>query len=68
MPPLHTDQAYAEELRRIREMLLTMGAKVEEMLLKDFSCSKLVDISEIEGRSWFFKIAVRVARLMAPIL
>lgn len=43
-------------------------AKVEEMLLKDFSCSKLVDISEIEGRSWFFKIAVRVARLMAPIL
>jgi phosphate transport system protein len=29
---LHTDQAYEGELRRIREMLLTMGAKVEEML------------------------------------
>lgn len=33
MPPrLHTDQAYEGELRRIREMLLMMGAKVEEML------------------------------------
>ena len=28
----HTDQAYEGELRRIREMLLLMGAKVEEML------------------------------------
>ncbi|GAC1552373.1 MAG: phosphate signaling complex protein PhoU [Polyangiales bacterium] len=37
MPPnmrLHTDQAYEGELRRIREMLLTMGAKVEEMLVQ----------------------------------
>ena len=32
MPRLHTDQAYEGELRRIREMLLMMGAKVEEML------------------------------------
>ena len=32
MPRLHTDQAYEGELRRLREMLLTMGAKVEEML------------------------------------
>ena len=33
MPPrLHTDLAYEGELRRIREMLLMMGAKVEEML------------------------------------
>ena len=32
MPRLHTDQAYEGELRRIRDMLLTMGAKVEEML------------------------------------
>jgi phosphate transport system protein len=31
-PRLHTDQAYESELRRIREMLLMMGAKVEEML------------------------------------
>ncbi len=29
---LHTDQDYEGELRRIREMLLMMGAKVEEML------------------------------------
>jgi phosphate transport system protein len=32
MPRIHTDQAYEGELRRIREMLLMMGAKVEEML------------------------------------
>ena len=32
MPRLHPDQAYEGELRRIREMLLMMGAKVEEML------------------------------------
>ncbi len=32
MPRLHTDRAYEGELRRIREMLLMMGAKVEEML------------------------------------
>ncbi len=32
MPRLHTDRLYEEELRRIREMLLMMGAKVEEML------------------------------------
>jgi len=28
----HTDQGYEEELRRLREQLLLMGAKVEEML------------------------------------
>jgi phosphate transport system protein len=33
MPPrLHTDREYEGELQRIREMLLMMGAKVEEML------------------------------------
>jgi phosphate transport system protein len=32
MPRLHTDQAYEGELRSIRDMLLMMGAKVEEML------------------------------------
>ena len=32
MPRLHTDREYEGELRRIREMLLMMGAKVEEML------------------------------------
>ena len=31
-PRLHTDREYEGELRRIREMLLMMGAKVEEML------------------------------------
>jgi phosphate transport system protein len=30
--PRHTDREYEGELRRIREMLLMMGAKVEEML------------------------------------
>lgn len=32
MPRLHTDREYEGELQRIREMLLMMGAKVEEML------------------------------------
>jgi phosphate transport system protein len=32
MPRLHTDREYEGELRRVREMLLMMGAKVEEML------------------------------------
>ena len=32
MPRLHTHREYEGELRRIREMLLMMGAKVEEML------------------------------------
>ena len=32
MPRLHTDRLYEGELRKIREMLLMMGAKVEEML------------------------------------
>ncbi|MBX3228484.1 MAG: phosphate signaling complex protein PhoU [Labilithrix sp.] len=32
MPRLHTDRLYEGELQKIREMLLMMGAKVEEML------------------------------------
>ena len=32
MPRTHTDRLYEGELRKIREMLLMMGAKVEEML------------------------------------
>ena len=32
MSRLHTDREYEGELRRLREMLLMMGAKVEEML------------------------------------
>jgi phosphate transport system protein len=32
MPRLHTDREYEGELSRLREMLLMMGAKVEEML------------------------------------
>jgi phosphate transport system protein len=32
MPRTHSDRAYEEELRHLREKLLLMGAKVEEML------------------------------------
>jgi phosphate transport system protein len=32
MPRLHTDRLYERELRKIREMLLMMGARVEEMI------------------------------------
>lgn len=43
-------------------------AEVEQMLLDDLKLSKPVTMSEIDERSVFFKILVRVARLMAPIL
>lgn len=42
--------------------------QVEEMLLEDFTSSKLISMSDFESRPFFFKLAVVVARLMAPIL
>ena len=41
---------------------------VAEMLEEDFKHSKPVSMSEIDDRSVLFKVAVQVARLMAPIL
>jgi cardiolipin synthase A/B len=42
--------------------------KIEDMLSVDFSKSRLVDITDYTQRSFFFKLAVRSARLLAPIL
>jgi cardiolipin synthase len=41
---------------------------VEAMLEKDFSLSRPVELSEYTQRSFFFKLAVRFARLLSPIL
>ena len=42
--------------------------KVEDMLREDFSCSRLVELTDYTRRSFFFKLAVRSARLLSPIL
>jgi cardiolipin synthase len=42
--------------------------EVETMLTKDFSCSRPVTMQEYNQRSFFFKLAARSARLLAPIL
>ncbi|KIH78180.1 cardiolipin synthetase [Geoalkalibacter ferrihydriticus DSM 17813] len=41
--------------------------EVEEMLLQNFSESRLSSAQELEQRSFPFRLAVRVARLLAPI-
>ena len=42
--------------------------KVEDMLNEDFSRSRTVELTDYTQRSFFFKLAVRSARLLAPIL
>lgn len=42
--------------------------EVENMLHKDFSCSRPVELTDYTQRSFFFKLAVRSARLLEPIL
>jgi cardiolipin synthase len=42
--------------------------EVETMLTNDFSRSRPVTMEEYSQRSFFFKLAVRSARLLAPIL
>jgi cardiolipin synthase len=51
---LFADRAFAEE--------------VERMLESDFARSRPLLISEIEDRSLAFKVVVRIARLLAPLL
>ena len=41
--------------------------EVEKMLKEDLSNSELVDLSEYERRSWYSKLAIRAARLAAPL-
>ncbi|MDY6793082.1 MAG: cardiolipin synthase [Thermodesulfobacteriota bacterium] len=42
--------------------------KVQDMLRKDFSCSRPVESTDYTRRSFLFKLAVRSARLLSPIL
>jgi cardiolipin synthase len=42
--------------------------KVAAMLTNDFSRSRQVSMEEYSERPFFFKLAVRSARLLAPIL
>jgi len=44
------------------------NASVERMLLADFAESRLATLDEIDKRSFPFRLAVRVCRLLAPIL
>jgi cardiolipin synthase len=42
--------------------------EVEDMLSDDFSRSRPVTMADYTQKSFFFKLAVRSARLLAPIL
>jgi cardiolipin synthase len=44
------------------------GRSVEAMLIRDFERSTPVSMAEIENRSYAFQLAVRFARLLAPVL
>jgi len=46
----------------------TFAAEVEQMLLDDFARSREMEPGEFVGRSFWFKLAVSLARLTAPIL
>ncbi|MGB3299700.1 MAG: cardiolipin synthase [Phormidesmis sp.] len=41
---------------------------VEQMLLNDLDASRLVDYSKYKQKPFWFKLAARVSRLMAPVL
>ena len=45
-----------------------MTSTVEAMLLEDFEGSRLKQERDYENRSFWFKLAVRLARLTAPVL
>ena len=44
------------------------AAQVEAMLEKDFACSAVMAENAYEQKSFFFKVAVRLARLLSPLL
>lgn len=46
----------------------TFIQEIEQMLLKDFEASELVDAQRYEQSSFFYKITVQTARLFAPML
>jgi cardiolipin synthase len=44
------------------------AAQVDRMFRADFEGSRLMEPGELERKPWWFRLAVRVARLSAPIL
>jgi len=45
----------------------TFAGEVEKMLERDFTACRLAEPEDLARRSFWFRLAVRVARLMAPI-
>jgi cardiolipin synthase len=43
------------------------AAQVERMFEADFAQARLMDLEEADRKPWWFKFAVRVARLTAPV-
>lgn len=43
------------------------AAQVERMFLADFAKARLIDPAEAESKAWWFRFAVQLARLTAPI-
>ena len=43
------------------------AAEMEAMMKEDFARSRRVDLSEYDKRPWWFKAAVRLARLLSPV-
>jgi cardiolipin synthase len=44
------------------------AAEVEQMFEADFAASRLMEPGEYDSKSYLFKVAVRIARLAAPVL
>jgi cardiolipin synthase len=44
------------------------AAEVEQMFEADFAVSRLMEPDEYDSKSYLFKVAVRIARLAAPVL
>ena len=43
------------------------AGQVEAMMEADFARSRRVDLAEYRERPWWFKTAVRLARLLSPV-
>jgi cardiolipin synthase A/B len=43
------------------------AAQTEAMLQADFACAKRIDLNEYKTKPWWFKFAVRLARLLSPV-
>jgi cardiolipin synthase len=43
------------------------ASRMEAMMIEDFARSRRVDFAEYDVRPWWFKTAVRLARLMSPV-